>query len=119
MVLKASKMCELVVMAVTQWDIITTITIYTTTPTTAMLTWTFNLLTRIDQSLQLGHFAPALEAATRTKAMASSMGNFDLGRDDLQKLFLVPWLGHMTNKSHPFVILLAPFDSLAAYYYCS
>jgi hypothetical protein len=73
-----------------------------------------NIPKRIDQSLRHGRFAPALEAIPRMKAMAYSMGSFALGPDDLQKLSLVLWLGHKTNKYlllYPLAVLVAPFVS--------
>jgi len=97
MALKALKTCALVAMAVIQWGIITTTITHMITPTTVMLTWTFNHPNRIDQSLRRGPCAPALEVPTLARAMACSVGSFDLGHDDPQKPFLVPSVGHTTN----------------------
>jgi len=92
-VLKALKTCVPVAMVVIQSGTITT----TTTHTMATLVWKFSHPNRIDQSLQRGRSAPALEVPIRMKAMVCLVGSFDLGHDDLQKPLLVRW--HMINKS--------------------
>jgi len=106
---KALKTYALVAMAVTQLDTIITTTLLTTTPVMVMLIWTFIFLTRIDQSLRRGHFAPTPQASPHTKATAFLAG---LVHDVLPKLSPVLRPGHMTDKSPPFVVLVALSRSL-------